>query len=174
MRFIHLHKAFLCLGSNDEAETRIREAFLALHDLGPIVAVSHVYESAAAPPADAEGPAYLNAALCLSTELEPERLKTTLRGLEKMLGRERTRSTVAIDVDICLFDSIVIHEVGLDIPHPLLARRAYMAVPVAECDPGFRHPETDETLGELAARLRRGDPVTLTLRDDVVLSRRGA
>ena len=174
MRFIHLHKAFLCLGSNDEAETRIPKAFQALQDFGPIVAVSHVYASAAAPPGDEEGPAYLNAALCVTTELEPAPLKTTLRALEKKLGRDHTRSTVAIDVDICLFDRVVIHEDGLDIPHPLLSRRAYMAVPVAECDPGFRHPETNETLGELAARLRRSDPVTLTLRDDVVLRRRSS
>jgi 2-amino-4-hydroxy-6-hydroxymethyldihydropteridine diphosphokinase len=167
MRSIHLHKAFLCLGSNDDAELRISEAFLALQDIGPIVTVSHVYESAAAPPSD--GPAYLNAALCLTTELEPAPLKTTLRALEHRLGRDRASATVAIDVDICLFDRLVVHEDGLDIPHPLLSRRAYMAVPVAECDPGFRHPETNETLGELAARLSRTDPVTLTRRSDVVL-----
>jgi 2-amino-4-hydroxy-6-hydroxymethyldihydropteridine diphosphokinase len=167
MRSIHVHKAFLCLGSNDDAELRISEAFLALQDIGPIVTVSHVYESAAAPPSD--GPAYLNAALCLTTELEPAPLKTTLRALEERLGRDRASTTVAIDVDICLFDRLVVHEDGLDIPHPLLSRRAYMAVPVAECDPGFRHPETNETLGELAARLSRTDPVTLTRRSDVVL-----
>jgi 2-amino-4-hydroxy-6-hydroxymethyldihydropteridine diphosphokinase len=172
MRSIHVHKAFLCLGSNDDAELRISEAFLALQDMGPIVTVSHVYESAAAPPSD--GPAYLNAALCLTTELEPAPLKASLQALEQKLGRDRTRSTVAIDVDICLFDRIVVHDDGLDIPHPLLSHRAYMAVPVAECDPGFRHPETNETLGELAARLRRSDPVTLTPRDDVILRRRSS
>jgi 2-amino-4-hydroxy-6-hydroxymethyldihydropteridine diphosphokinase len=132
--------------------------------------VSHVYESAAAPPGG--GPEYLNAALCVTTELEPAPLKEALQALEQKLGRDRARSTVAIDVDICLFDRIVVHEDGLNIPHPLLSRRAYMAVPVAECDPDFLHPETNETLRALADRLRRSDPVTLTLRADVVLRRR--
>jgi 2-amino-4-hydroxy-6-hydroxymethyldihydropteridine diphosphokinase len=169
MRSIHLHKAFLCLGSNDDAELRISEAFLALQDMGPIVTVSHVYESAAAPPSD--GPVYLNAALCLTTELEPAPLKTTLRALEHRLGRDRASATVAIDVDICLFDRLVVHENDVRIPHPLLLLRAYMAVPVAECDPDYRHPETNETLQALAARLRRTDPVTVTRRNDVVLRR---
>jgi 2-amino-4-hydroxy-6-hydroxymethyldihydropteridine diphosphokinase len=169
MRSTHVHKAFLCLGSNDDAELRISEAFLALQDIGPIITVSHVYESAAAPPSD--GPAYLNAALCLTTELEPAPLKASLHALEQELGRDRTRSTVAIDVDICLFDRLVVHEDGLRIPHPLLSRRAYMAVPVAECDPEYLHPETNETLRALAARLSRTDPVTLTRRSDVILRR---
>ncbi|HEY8174285.1 MAG TPA: 2-amino-4-hydroxy-6-hydroxymethyldihydropteridine diphosphokinase [Gemmatimonadaceae bacterium] len=169
---IHVHKAFLCLGSNDDAELRISEAFLALQDIGPILTVSHVYESAASPPS--AGPAYLNAALCLTTQLEPGPLKTTLRALEQRLGRARASATVAIDVDICLFDRIVVHEDGLNIPHPLLSRRAYMAVPVAECDPDYRHPETNETLRELAARLERTDPVTLTRRDDITLRLHGS
>ena len=99
MRSIHLHKAFLCLGSNEDAELRISEAFLALQDIGPIVTVSHVYESAAAPPSDEGAPAYLNAALCLTTELEPAPLKATLQALEHKLGRDRQSSSVAIDVD---------------------------------------------------------------------------
>ena len=164
-----MHTAFLSLGSNEDAELRLSEAFLALQDIGPIVTVSHVYESAAAPPSDEGAPAYLNAALCLTTELEPAPLKATLQALEQKLGRDHARSSVAIDVDICLFDRIVLHEDGLSIPHPLLSQRAYMAVPVAECDPDYRHPETNETLGELAARLRRSDPVTLTRRHDIIL-----
>jgi 7,8-dihydro-6-hydroxymethylpterin-pyrophosphokinase len=66
-----------------------------------------------------------------------------------------------IDLDVCLFGSMVCADPGMRVPHPLLGSRSYMAVPVAECDPEFTHPETGEQLRELAERVRRTDTNTL-------------
>lgn len=162
-------KVFLSLGSNERGDVKLPEALLALHTVGAITAASHVYESAAVPPA--AGPAYLNAAVCLTTELDPLALKDALRAIERSLGRDRSQVRVPIDVDICLYGRAIVHEHGLAIPHPLLSSRAYMAVPAAECDPAFRHPETHETLAALAERVQRAEPATLRRRTDVVMRR---
>jgi 2-amino-4-hydroxy-6-hydroxymethyldihydropteridine diphosphokinase len=161
-------KAFLGLGSNESPETKLPRAVAALRELGPIVAVSRVYESDAVPPGS--GPPYLNAAVCIATVLSPSVLKRTLRDVERRLGRDRESDAVAIDIDLCLFGDAIIHGQGLDIPHPELRSQVQVIVPMAECEPGFRHPETKETLKDMSARVRLVDRRSLVARPDVVLS----
>jgi 2-amino-4-hydroxy-6-hydroxymethyldihydropteridine diphosphokinase len=70
------------------------------------------------------------------------------------------------DLDLVLYDELVIDEFPMRVPDPELLKRAYLAVTTAEVSPGGRHPETGERLSEIAARLNRD--ATLTLRRGVL------
>ncbi len=108
--------------------------------------------------------------MLLETKIAPEELHSRLRRIESDLGRIRTADRYAprpIDLDLVLYDDIVIEGPDHRLPDPDLLTRAYLAVTVAELDPARRHPLTGEPLATLAARLSsQGMP---TLRPDVRL-----
>ena len=150
-------RAFIALGSNIEPEANLPRAVGALRALGRVAAVSRVYRNAAIGAAPA--PEFLNAAVLLETGLEPLELRAALRRLEAEAGRVRGPDRYAprtLDLDLVLYDDRVIEQAGLRIPDPDLLTRAHLAVTAAELDPGFVHPQTGETLGEIAGRLRSG------------------
>ncbi|HLO26810.1 MAG TPA: 2-amino-4-hydroxy-6-hydroxymethyldihydropteridine diphosphokinase, partial [Geobacteraceae bacterium] len=74
-----------------------------------------------------------------------------------------------IDIDIMLFDDDRLTLGRRRIPDPEVCERPFVAIPLAEIAPGYRHPETGETLAEIAARF---DPAAagMRLRKDVVLA----
>jgi 2-amino-4-hydroxy-6-hydroxymethyldihydropteridine diphosphokinase len=135
-------------------------------------AASGVYASpAVGPPGQ---PDFLNAAAVIETDLAPLDLRRRLRQIEAALGRARPSDRYAprtIDLDIVLYDDLVLDAPPLRIPDPDLLERAYLATAVSELDPTFPHPETGEPLAALAARLAEG--TVLTNRPDVVLRTAG-
>lgn len=142
------HVAFVALGSNlgDRLATLV-EAVHGLRGLGAVTAVSSLYESAAAElPADADEAdrrAYLNAAVRLETDLRPEGLLAGLLALEGALGRKsgperghhRART---LDLDLLWYDGWVTDGPFLELPHPGLARRPFVALPCLEIAPDLR------------------------------------
>ena len=123
--------------------------------LGRIAGISGVYASPAVGP---EGqPDFLNAAVLVVTDLEPQAVRDRLRRIEADLGRVRVADRYAarpVDLDLVLYDNQILNTPPLRIPDPDLLDRGYLAVTISELDPDFIHPETGETLGEIAARLR--------------------
>jgi 2-amino-4-hydroxy-6-hydroxymethyldihydropteridine diphosphokinase len=110
----------------------------------------------------AGGPAgqedYFNAGCLIETVLAPARLLVSIQGLEREIGRRRENEPVRwgpriIDVDILLWDGLVLSTPDLVIPHPRLAERAFALLPLAELDPGAIHPGTGLTPGELLERI---------------------
>ena len=99
-------------------------------------------------------PHYLNAVARIGTLLSPRATLQRLRGIEEALGRVRRErwGSREIDLDLLLYGDRVVHETGLDVPHPMLARRAFVLVPLCEIAPAAVHPE----LGQAAARLLEG------------------
>lgn len=159
-------RAFLSLGSNLEAEHNLPWAVRELQSLGHILASSAVYQNPAI--GTAPQPDFLNAAILLETELSPRALRAELRRVEERLGRRRTSDKYAprtIDLDIVLYGSMTVQGAGMTIPDPDLLVRPHVALPVAELDPGHRHPVSGERLGAIAERLR--PRATLTPRPDV-------
>lgn len=157
------------MGSNIEPVANLHRGVDRLSDLGVVVRVSQVYASKAIGP---EGqPDFLNAAVLLETALPLEEVRHRLRRIEAELGRVRSANRFAprpIDLDLILFDEVVIRDAELRLPDPELLDRAYLAVTIAELDPGLAHPVTGETLAEIAGRLRAG--AALTPRPDVRLA----
>src|SRR5690606_33496684 len=146
--------SFIALGSNIDPERNLPLAVERLSSLGRIDAVSSVYES---PPADGSSqPAYLNAAVLLSTRLSAQRLcREALPAIEADLGRVRDpadrNAPRTIDLDLALYNERVLSINHRRVPDPEIAVRAFLAVPLAELCPDYVVPATECTLEQLAA-----------------------
>jgi dihydroneopterin aldolase/2-amino-4-hydroxy-6-hydroxymethyldihydropteridine diphosphokinase len=155
------NRAFISLGSNIEPEQNLREAVARLSSRCRLLAVSRVYETA--PVGKTDQPNFLNAAAELETELEAAQLKEqVLKQIEQELGRVRTQNRNAprtIDLDISLFNDQVLRVGRRHIPDPEILERAYLAWPLADLAPDYRHPETGQTLLEIAQSLPASDVI---------------
>jgi 2-amino-4-hydroxy-6-hydroxymethyldihydropteridine diphosphokinase len=166
-----MHRAYLLLGSNIEPERNLPAACRLLAGQGRIERTSQVWES---PPADGSAQAnYLNAAVLLKTSHSADALRRkVLPEIEVALGRVRDpRDKYAartIDIDIALFDRDVMEVAGAHIPNPDILKRVFIAVPLAEIDPDYTHPETGRTLADISAACTGN--IALRLRSDVRLA----
>jgi 2-amino-4-hydroxy-6-hydroxymethyldihydropteridine diphosphokinase len=160
--------AYLSLGSNVDKEHNLPAAVRLLAGHGRVLAVSAVYETA--PVGNPNDPSFFNAAVALQTDLPPAELKQqVLAHVEQQLGRQRSADPNAprtIDVDISLYDDAILVMGKRRIPDPEIVCYPHIALPLADLAPDYRHPETGETLAQIAARvsatasqplLRRGD-----------------
>ena len=102
---------------------------------------------------------FLNACILVQTDLSPIELLAETQRVETQLGRTREVrwGPRTIDLDILLFDEMVVNEKTLVIPHPRMTERAFVLVPLAQICPGRIHPGTGETIGVLSERIRRED-----------------
>lgn len=157
---------YISLGSNIEPEHNLTEAVRRLARRLRMVLVSPVYETQ--PVGKTEQPNFLNAALLARTELSANELKETiLREIEDEQGRVRTQDKYAprtIDLDIALY--LPIAEGVERVVDPDILRQAHVARPLADLAPRLPHPETGQTLEEIAASL---DDDSVCLRPDVDL-----
>lgn len=165
-----LNLAYLSLGSNIEPEQNMHSAVVRLGQFGRVRATSTVWQTA--PIGFADQPDFLNAVVLLETPLSAQALREqAITRIEQELGRLRTENKNAprtIDIDIILFNDDVLTIGQRRIPDPGVLDRPFVAIPLAEIAPDYVHPETGQTLEEIA---RHFDPVTtgMRARDDVFL-----
>ncbi|HVV29003.1 MAG TPA: 2-amino-4-hydroxy-6-hydroxymethyldihydropteridine diphosphokinase [Rhizomicrobium sp.] len=131
----------------------LRAALAALERKGiKILSVSSFYETPAWPlPTD---PPFVNAVAAADTGLQPVELLAVLHGVETDFGRLRSTPNAprTLDLDLLDHDGRVM-EGPVILPHPRLARRSFVLVPLAEIAPGWRHPVTGEGVRDMLARL---------------------
>jgi len=151
---------YLSLGSNvGDRERHLREAIRRLEALGPVLAVSALYETE--PVEFTEQAWFLNCAVALETEQTPIQVIGELLHIEQQMGRVRVqkKGPRVIDIDILLFGDVVLDTPELTIPHPSMAGRRFVLEPLAEIAPHAAHPVLKKTIRKLLAELPAGQSV---------------
>ena len=102
---------------------------------------------------------FFNCALHLETLLEPFELITVTEAVERRLGRVRKSINGnyidrIIDIDLLYYGSCVIHSPYLTVPHPHIAERPFVLLPLNEIAPHLKHPETGLTTNEMLFKLK--------------------
>lgn len=95
---------------------------------------------------------FLNLTLELESFLDPYTLFKRLKNIERLLGRKESNekwSPREIDLDILLFDDLVIKGKNLKVPHPLMHTRYFVLKPLSEIAPDALHPVYNKTIAEL-------------------------
>ena len=145
---------YLGLGSNlGDRRANLIAAAAGLPPAATVLRASSIYETE--PWGYLEQPAFLNQVLETETKLAPTDLLAALKSLEASLGRQATfrYGPRLIDLDILLYDQLVLDLPDLVIPHPQLAQRAYTLVPLAELSPNVVHPRLKASMAELRDRI---------------------
>lgn len=135
-------------------EALVNAALEALaHEGLALLAVSSAYVTEAWP--DPAEPPYTNAvALLHAPGWSAQAVLGALLATERRFGRARGRANAprTLDLDLIDLDGLVLHEPGLDLPHPRMPDRIFVLEPLAEIWPGWVHPELDETAVSLLRR----------------------
>ena len=158
-----MKRIYLSLGSNlGDREANLRGAVerLAGRDVR-VLRTSRIYETE---PVDYRDQAwFLNQVVEAETALFPLQLLTRTARLERDLGRKRTlpKGPRTIDIDILFYASAVIETLKLEIPHPRIADRRFVLVPLSELAPDLRHPVTNRTVRQM---LESAPPAIVRLR----------
>jgi 2-amino-4-hydroxy-6-hydroxymethyldihydropteridine diphosphokinase len=157
--------ATIALGANLPRPAGPPDATLAavlpfLASNGHIAARSALYSTA--PVGIAAQPRFLNAVVALSTDLSPRILLDALLSIERHFGRDRSAALPngprTLDLDLLLYGDLVLSEFDLEIPHPRLAQRAFVLVPLVEIAPNTVDPRSGLTASQLLANLAPADP----------------
>jgi 2-amino-4-hydroxy-6-hydroxymethyldihydropteridine diphosphokinase len=151
-----MRMAYIGMGGNlaswaGTPEATLAAAALRLESLGRVASRSSLYSTE--PVGFAAQPRFVNAVIGLETELEPRELLCNLLAIEKEFGRDRAagvrNSPRTLDLDILLFGELAISEPGLEIPHPRLAERAFVLIPLNEIAPDAVVPGCGKTVSQL-------------------------
>ena len=151
----NLHTAHIALGSNlGDKEANLRRALELLDERGvEVVKVSTFI--CTEPYGVTDQPQFLNAVCQVRTSLEPVALLHTLLGIEQEMGRVRLRhwGERNIDLDLLLYEDVIMDTPELKLPHPDMQNRDFVLLPLAEIASEFIHPVLHKSIDELKENL---------------------
>ena len=156
----------IALGSNmGDRLANLRRGFQAvrrMHEgIRESLLVSSIYETS--PVGGEPGTrAYLNAVMEIDTALPPAVLLDRLQGIESEMGRPATRPRNAprvIDLDVLYAGALMLHDPRITVPHPRLAQRGFVLVPLAEIVPGLVLPGLSKSVIQLLNELRSSEEI---------------
>jgi 2-amino-4-hydroxy-6-hydroxymethyldihydropteridine diphosphokinase len=148
---------YLALGTNlGDRRRNLAEAIALLKEQVTVERLSSVYETE--PAYITDQPAFLNMVLrgtVDATVLPPQALLKCINAIEKQMGRKRVvrNGPRLIDLDILLYGDEQLNAPDLVIPHPHIAERDFVLVPLAEIAPDLVLPGQTKTVAKLARRL---------------------
>jgi 2-amino-4-hydroxy-6-hydroxymethyldihydropteridine diphosphokinase len=152
--------AYIGLGSNLSSPAGspseiVLAAIESLATIGGVAARSSLYRTA--PVGYQNQPAFINAAVALRTDQDPERLLKCLLAIERPFGRNRAtgvpKGPRTLDLDLLLINGVILESPTLTLPHPELPHRRFVLAPLAEIAPDALHPVLRKTIRELLAEL---------------------
>ena len=153
------HLVYLSLGTNlGNKEENLRTAMTLIEEqVGTITSQSALYASA--PWGFDSENTFLNNAISVETSLTPEELLSTTQRIEHTLGRTHKSvdgqySDRLIDIEILLYDDVVMHTPSLTLPHPLMHRRLFVLEPLSEIAPTMIHPLLQKEIATLYNELK--------------------
>ena len=151
---------YLGLGSNqgDKIENIKKAVTLISERAGVVFALSDFYKTL--PHGYESSEIYINAAIWIDTNLNPEELLLVTQEIEKEVGRkEKTIDHEyhdrVIDIDILLYEDQIIQTTYLTIPHPLMHCREFVLLPLSEIAPDIVHPVSGKTIAELRSQIKK-------------------
>lgn len=149
------HEAFIALGSNlGNLKENLDTAIKNIKEQGiEVLAVSDYISTE--PYGVTDQPKFLNAVIKVVTTLEPLALLRTILGIENKMGRVRKRhwGERNIDLDLILYEDVVMDTEELKLPHPDMQNRDFVLVPMAQIAPDVVHPVIHKTIAELKNEL---------------------
>jgi 2-amino-4-hydroxy-6-hydroxymethyldihydropteridine diphosphokinase len=145
------HRVFLGLGSNlGDRRLKLQQAVNRLGESMNVECVSSVYDTA--PMLVVDQPRFLNLVCLARTTLSPEDLLLRVKSIERALGRVAGPrfGPRAIDIDLLLYDELVLESPSLTLPHPGIPERVFVLLPLSELAPTLRHPVLHIEIATLA------------------------
>ena len=160
---------YLGLGSNlGDRKANLERALELAGEWLRIEEVSSLYETV--PLGHTDQPMFLNAVCRVDTDLGPFQLLSLLKGIETAMGRVPSfaNGPRCVDLDILFCGDLVIETPELTVPHPRIAERAFVLIPLVEIAPDLVHPASGESVRQLAATVEGREGVRLAGRAEVV------
>jgi 2-amino-4-hydroxy-6-hydroxymethyldihydropteridine diphosphokinase len=142
-------RVYVSIGSNVERESRIRQSITALRERFGEIELSPIYDTAAV---GFDGSNFLNLVVAFDSALPVEAVASIFREIEDQLGRDRSMPKFAsrpIDLDILLYDDLILDVPGIRIPRPEILVNAFVLKPLQDLAPTRLHPETGQSFAEL-------------------------
>ncbi len=146
------------IGSKPQKNCKLALEKMREVDIFPIK-VSSFFESAPLPVSTQ--PWFVNLAVSVKTDLTPHKLLNTLLSIESDMGRKREGKNEprVIDLDILVFNNIIIKTENLVLPHPRIIDRAFVLYPIQELNPSWEHPVSGESIANLISDLGDGQSI---------------
>ena len=159
--------AFIGIGSNIERESNIRSGLKSLHANFSHVRISTVYESSAV---GFSGDNFFNLVALVETELDAHALQDKLHEIEAQFGRVRGAQRYVsrtLDLDLLLYDDLVIDEKGLQLPREDVTEFAFVLRPLSEMAGELLHPVLKTSYADLWKEFDQSDQVLWPVDFDV-------
>ena len=149
-----MNLAFVALGANlDDPVAQVRAASAALANVpdSRLLRLSSLYRTA--PVGIRAQPDFINAVAALATRLPPPQLLDALFAVERRFGRRREfyQAPRTLDLDLLLYDELVVDSLPLSVPHPRMHLRAFVLAPLLEIAPHCRIPGRGSAVAWLPA-----------------------
>lgn len=149
---------YLSLGSNlGDRESIINLSIKEIDKrIGKVTNISSRYETE--PWGFSSANKFINMAVEVNTQLTPKKVSEIVHQIEFDLGRRRDTNAIGyedrvIDIDILLFDDIVLNDKDLTLPHPKMHLREFVMAPLSEIAPNMVHPIIGETIEEMKIKI---------------------
>jgi 2-amino-4-hydroxy-6-hydroxymethyldihydropteridine diphosphokinase len=157
--------AYLCLGSNlGNKKKNLNRALKEIRNLKmvKVLRISSIYETE--PVGFKDQGWFLNAVVKINTKLPPLSLLYLLQGIERKLGRVRGKrwGPRKVDLDILLYDKMIMHDDKLTLPHPQMQKRKFVLIPLIELGSKWKHPVLHLTPKMLLEKIKTGQEVKLS------------